>query len=461
MLESLVRLVLQQFGIDSQLRHRNAEARTHRADRQHEGEEQIWLRTLAQKMRLCESGHDVTRVARDLLTALQGLLQAESLACLEWPDAGEGRFWEPTTSGDFDDGWPDEPRPDCSPATQQPSDSSGMSAPPWTGRSLWVGPQRGTDALWCRWFAELAGTTRSTRVILAGFNELPPVLAAHGAESVVAVPMVWAGRIRGWVMAINRGMGPSADGHRGPVESAEFSTAEVHLLESAASLIATHAHNVDLLRRQEDRVLGVVRSMSSAIDARDPYTRGHSLRVAGIARRIARQLALSPVECERLHLCGLLHDVGKIGIPDRILLKPGQLDEEEFFLMQQHPVIGHRIVQNLEQFEDLLPGILHHHESVDGAGYPDGLVGDEIPLMARIVAVADAFDAMTSDRPYRGAMSRTEACRVLAERAGIQWDRDVVQAFLHSLSAPPAEHHDPQAAMLADNPWDSVVAAPA
>jgi HD-GYP domain-containing protein (c-di-GMP phosphodiesterase class II) len=187
---------------------------------------------------------------------------------------------------------------------------------------------------------------------------------------------------------------------------------------------------VSLLRGQEELTVGVIRSMSSAIDARDPYTRGHSERVGRFARRIAAAMRLEETEQDRIYLSGLLHDVGKIGIPDHVLLKPGKLTDEEFAIIKQHPEIGARIVESLPQLRDLLPGILHHHESVDGSGYPHGLEGEAIPLQARILAVADTYDAMTSHRPYRPGMPHEKAVEILRSRAGIQWDPQAVQAFL-------------------------------
>jgi HD-GYP domain-containing protein (c-di-GMP phosphodiesterase class II) len=135
-------------------------------------------------------------------------------------------------------------------------------------------------------------------------------------------------------------------------------------------------------------------------------------------------------ESDRIYLSGLLHDVGKIGIRDDVLLKQGRLTEDEFAEIKKHPQIGYSIVRNLSQLEDVLPGILHHHEAMDGSGYPHGLAGDQIPLMARILAVADGYDAMTSDRPYRPGMSWDRAVAILRDRSGRQWDREVVAAFL-------------------------------
>ncbi|MCA9072441.1 MAG: HD domain-containing protein, partial [Planctomycetaceae bacterium] len=129
------------------------------------------------------------------------------------------------------------------------------------------------------------------------------------------------------------------------------------------------------------------------------------------------------------YISGLLHDIGKIGVPDQILLKADRLTKDEFDVIKQHPTIGYEILRQIDALAPMMPGVLHHHEAVDGSGYPHGLVGEEIPLMARILAVSDAWDAMTSTRSYRAKMPEERATRILRENAGTQWDTDVVEAF--------------------------------
>jgi HD-GYP domain-containing protein (c-di-GMP phosphodiesterase class II) len=170
--------------------------------------------------------------------------------------------------------------------------------------------------------------------------------------------------------------------------------------------------------------------MVSALDARDKYTRGHSERVACLGREIALELRLSEKETEDIYISGLLHDIGKIGVPDHVLLKPGRLTDEEFQIIKQHPTIGYEILKQIPAMSAVLPGVLHHHEAVDGSGYPFGLVGNAIPLMARILAVADSFDAMTTTRAYRPKMPLEKALGILRSEAGVQWDAQVVEAFL-------------------------------
>jgi HD-GYP domain-containing protein (c-di-GMP phosphodiesterase class II) len=209
-----------------------------------------------------------------------------------------------------------------------------------------------------------------------------------------------------------------------------FGTVEAGLLQVTAFMLAGHARNLDLLKQTESLTVGVVKALVSAIDARDSYTHGHSERVAWTARRIAQAMEIGFDECEQIYITGLLHDIGKIGVRDEVLRKPGRLTPEEFEEIQKHPEIGFSILEGLNRMEYMLPGVLYHHERMDGKGYPDGLVGDDIPLDAKILAVADAWDAMTSSRPYRNAMSREQALAIMRDGAGQQWDETVVEFFL-------------------------------
>jgi diguanylate cyclase (GGDEF)-like protein len=174
-------------------------------------------------------------------------------------------------------------------------------------------------------------------------------------------------------------------------------------------------------------------ALVTAVDKRDYYTRRHSEDVTEYSLMIAEQLGLSQDTMRTLRLAGLLHDLGKIAIPDAILRKPSALTDEEYELMKQHPVYGWLIVSAIPSLSETLPAIRHHHERYDGRGYPDGLAGEEIPLLGRLMAVADAYSAMTTDRPYRKGMPPLDAIEQLREGCGTQFDPHMVEAFLHAL----------------------------
>lgn len=180
-----------------------------------------------------------------------------------------------------------------------------------------------------------------------------------------------------------------------------------------------------------NHLIEMVTSLAGAIDAKDPYTKGHSTSVSRYAEALARAINLPEEEVQKITLGGLLHDVGKIGIPENVLRKPGKLEPDEWEIMKQHPVIGaEKVLAPNEALSHLIPIVKYHHEQINGNGYPEGLKGDEIPLSARIVAVADTYHALISDRPYRKGMSVEKACQILQEGAGTQWDADLVRHFI-------------------------------
>ena len=180
-----------------------------------------------------------------------------------------------------------------------------------------------------------------------------------------------------------------------------------------------------------EHLLDVVSSLSSTIDAKDTYTKGHSAAVSRYAEALARAISLPSKEVERIKLGALLHDIGKIGIPEHVLRKPTRLTNEEWEIMKQHPSIGaDKVLKPNKSLHDLIPMVKYHHEHIDGSGYPYGLKGDEIPLSARIVAVADAFHALISDRPYRKGLPFNKACEILKMGAGVQWDKELVREFI-------------------------------
>ena len=204
--------------------------------------------------------------------------------------------------------------------------------------------------------------------------------------------------------------------------------------ELSARLRDTDAKMIAHLERKNEQLrqayLDTVTAVANAIEARDPYTRGHTGRVTALARAIARQMGWSAEQVSSLVVGGLLHDVGKIGVADAILRKPGPLSANEYAEIKTHPEVGRRMLQGISYLESAIPGVLSHHERYDGHGYPSQLSGLEIPLAGRIMAVADAFDAMTSDRPYRRAMSPQIAIAELEQGAGTQFDPEVVTAFV-------------------------------
>jgi putative two-component system response regulator len=178
----------------------------------------------------------------------------------------------------------------------------------------------------------------------------------------------------------------------------------------------------------------VIFALAAAVEAKDPFTEAHTQRVAESARRLGAGLGLPAADLDALYRGGLIHDIGKIGVPDAILLKPGPLDSEELTTMHLHPIIGENIVGPLRSGAALLPIIRHHHERYDGTGYPDRLAGASIPRLARIVAVCDAFDALINDRPYRARKAPDEALAILRAGARHQWDPEVVDVFAGQFS---------------------------
>ena len=181
-------------------------------------------------------------------------------------------------------------------------------------------------------------------------------------------------------------------------------------------------------------VMETLRALISTLEEKDTYTHGHSIRVAEYAVAIAEQIGLSLAELQEVELCALFHDVGKIGIPDEILMKPGKLSKAEFEIMKSHPSRSAKILEKISIFKNIIPGILHHHERYDGFGYPVGLKGTEIPLYSRIVLIADTYDAMTSTRPYRLALHSELAIEELRRCTNTQFDESLVRAFVEALA---------------------------
>lgn len=208
---------------------------------------------------------------------------------------------------------------------------------------------------------------------------------------------------------------------------------ELKFANALANQAASVLHGVHLYRELADLLFSTLEALSSSIDAKDPYTHGHSRRVADFAVMTARAMGYGPKFLTMLKIAGLLHDFGKIGVAERILTKEGTLTEEERESMKEHPVIGANILSNFRSFSNIVPGIRHHHEKFDGSGYPQGLAGEDIPLVGRIISIADAYDAMTTSRPYRRKMESDEAQEELLKNARNQFDPGMVEAFINAL----------------------------
>jgi len=237
----------------------------------------------------------------------------------------------------------------------------------------------------------------------------------HASAALVKVPGLPA---ETWIVALN------FDHDR------RFSEADLKLISLAWKITLTNRFHVQTLTRYKDSLVGMVRCLSTALDARDPYTAGHSLRVARIAVQVGKKMHLENKFISDVYLAGLLHDIGKIGIRDEVLLKPGRLTPEERVHMREHVVIGERIVADIRPFTHLRVGVRHHHEHFDGSGYPDGLAREKIPLLARVVAVADACDAMMSARRYRNALTPAQIDAMFTRLSGTQWDPQAIDAFM-------------------------------
>ncbi len=247
----------------------------------------------------------------------------------------------------------------------------------------------------------------------------------HGrVRNILAVPLSNNSKISGIMVATNL------------LDRNDFDKNDIRLFNAVATECAVFIGNHNLFKDLKALLIGALKSLVNSIDAKDQYTRGHSDRVAVIAKWLAEQYAkakgLPLEEIQKIYLSGLLHDIGKIGISESVLRKPGKLTEEEYEEMKKHPAIGAGIISEIHQMEDIVPGILHHHERFDGKGYPKGLAGNNIPLAGKIVMIADSFDAMTSHRTYRKALSLEEAIVEIEKNLGKQFDPVVGGIFLQS-----------------------------
>ncbi len=251
-----------------------------------------------------------------------------------------------------------------------------------------------------------------------------PLYSKEKAESHFAGRTQNGNYVMGLMIAINR------------IGKQDFDSTDVKLFNSVASGCAVFIENGRLFKDLKELFIGSLKALTSSIDAKDKYTHGHSERVAFVSRWIAERLSeqaqLDEEQIHIIYLAGLLHDIGKIGIEEAVLCKNGKLTEQEFSRIKQHPSIGAGILHEIKQMRDIVPGVLCHHERVDGKGYPGGLVGEQIPLTGKIVGLADSFDAMTSKRTYRDAMSVEQALEEIEKGLGTQFDRKVGRVFLDS-----------------------------
>ncbi|NLW87358.1 MAG: HD-GYP domain-containing protein [Planctomycetes bacterium] len=265
--------------------------------------------------------------------------------------------------------------------------------------------------------AHIAGEFRDNRPTLN--NDFAPGRESQlgSIHNFIAAPLIRDKSLMGMVIAMNR--------------QGDFDSADLKLLNSLANQASVFLSNSRLYAELQDLLMGMLHALTSSIDAKDPYTCGHSQRVAALSRVIAQQLKLPAQKVHEVYLAGLLHDIGKIGVPESVLCKPGRLTSEEYEKIKLHPTIGARILGGIRQLDDIIQGILTHHERPDGKGYPQGLKGDQVPLEGRIICLADVFDAMTSDRTYRKALTLDVVSKELNLHKGAQFDPQLVDLLLN------------------------------
>jgi putative nucleotidyltransferase with HDIG domain len=243
------------------------------------------------------------------------------------------------------------------------------------------------------------------------------ILIGQGSESFLILPVLLKEKLKA-VIAIRR---PQTD---------VISIEDINRVRRTADQVAVALSNATLINELEQLNWGTLKALARAIDAKSSWTAGHSTRVTKMAIKIGAAMRLAPNKLDDLHRAALLHDIGKVGVPVSILDKTGALDDDEYAIIKKHPAIGARILEPIASYKDIQPMVLQHHERYDGKGYPAGLFGDEIDIGARILALADTFDAVTSDRPYRKGWAIDRAIDLITKEAGHQFDPEVVEAFL-------------------------------
>jgi putative nucleotidyltransferase with HDIG domain len=235
-------------------------------------------------------------------------------------------------------------------------------------------------------------------------------------KNMICVPVKTKDKLVGVLQAINK-------------KDTSFGTDDLDLLTGLSHQVAIAIENARLYDELRETFYATIHALAETIEKRDPYTAGHTKRVMNYSLAVGRMMGLSKREMEDLKLSAILHDIGKIGVRDDVLLKNDKLTSDEFKKIMMHTVFGAEILNHIRQLKSVVPGVKNHHEKYDGSGYPDGLKGDDIPVIARIIAVTDTFDAMTTDRPYRKGLSFDTAFEELKKHAGTQFDPDVVNAF--------------------------------
>lgn len=291
---------------------------------------------------------------------------------------------------------------------------------------------------------------RPEPVIFDRVDDLGPDAAALGTSLLVA-PLVRDGQTLGVIFGGDR------------LDGQHIDSAHAKLCVSLGNSLTIFLENLMLFEDARSLFVGTLHALTAAIDAKDSYTLGHSERVALLCRMLAEAAGYDADTVERVYLAGLVHDVGKIGVPEAVLCKPGRLTDAEFDQIKKHPAIGATILRDIRQMDDLIPGVRYHHERWDGQGYPDGLAGMNIPDFGRLIGLADAFDAMSSDRTYRRAMSLDKALEEIRDNRGSQFDPGLADVFLGLDFAPYFEliqrhragHRNPPPVTPRDTPPDN------
>jgi HD-GYP domain-containing protein (c-di-GMP phosphodiesterase class II) len=297
----------------------------------------------------------------------------------------------------------------------------------WIGVQLRIGdrlPRIGSELVFAGSVPEgISSTVRSisndigTTSIISSHDDL---IENHLGQATIIEPIVSDGKIIGVLVAANKQGNDS-----------EASSVDAKLLSATASQLAIFLENALLYEDLSATFLGTLEALTASIDAKDKYTCGHSQRVALLTAQLAKSAGLDADQVDRFRIAGLVHDIGKIGVSELVLTKKGGLTSNEFDEIRKHPEIGAKILKDIPQMEDILGGVLHHHEKYSGGGYPHGISGDNIPLVARMISLADTFDAMSSSRTYRNAMNRTAVLDEMRQVVGSQFDPELAELFFN------------------------------